>query len=218
MKFAVSILAALLLALSQWQPAAAQSNALVNQAVAALGGADALRNLKSVTIRGEAKFWEPGQSKVAGVDPKFAEDATFTVTWDLAAGVARTEWERDHKYPEPVLKITYTETALNNLGFVTDKDGSKGMSGVRLAAHLRELQRASPTLLLKAVDNPRSVASVRPQALGRQSLPAVALSVGSTKYTILFDPKTHLLAAIRTLAVRQVPSRGSFAISSLPRN
>src|SRR5262245_21590669 len=57
MKLVLSISTALLLAMSPWQPAAAQNNALVTQAVTALGGADALRNLKGVTITGEAKFW-----------------------------------------------------------------------------------------------------------------------------------------------------------------
>ena len=69
--------------------------------------------------------------------------------------MARTEWDRDHKYPDPVLKINYIETVLPTLGFVTDQQGAKGMSGVRIAAHLRELERASPTLLLKAVDDPQ---------------------------------------------------------------
>ena len=56
--------------------------------------------------------------------------------------MARTEWDRDHKYPDPVLKINYIETVLPTLGFVTDQQGAKGMSGVRIAAHLRELERA----------------------------------------------------------------------------
>src|SRR5881392_2465011 len=86
MKYTLSISAALLLAMSQAQPSLAQ------------GGADALRALKGLAIKGNAKFWEPGQSKVAGGEPKLLEEATFTITWDLAKGMARTEWDRDHKY------------------------------------------------------------------------------------------------------------------------
>jgi len=61
-------LAAVLLAASQMPPAFAQSSPgdLVKQAVAAQGGADALRALKGVAIQGDAKFWEPGQSFAAG--------------------------------------------------------------------------------------------------------------------------------------------------------
>jgi hypothetical protein len=55
MKYALSISAALLLAFSQ--PASAQQvQKLVSDSVQALGGADALRNLKSVSITGEAKY------------------------------------------------------------------------------------------------------------------------------------------------------------------
>jgi hypothetical protein len=200
MKYTLSISAALLLAMSQAQPSLAQNGAsnLVKQAIAAEGGADALRALKGLAIKGEAKFWEPGQSKVAGGEPKLLEEATFTITWDLATGMARTEWDRDHKYPDPVLKINYIETVLPTLGFVTDQQGAKGMSGVRIAAHLRELERASPTLLLKAVDDPKSVGAMGPQKLGKESLPAISLMAGGTKFTVLFDSKTHLPAAIRT--------------------
>src|SRR5262245_66365218 len=96
MKYALSICAALLVALCQSQLPSAQPSQgpapvhkLVSDAVQALGGADALRNLKAISITGEAKYWEPGQSKVAGKDPKHVEDVKFTATRDLAGGRAR---------------------------------------------------------------------------------------------------------------------------------
>jgi glyoxylase-like metal-dependent hydrolase (beta-lactamase superfamily II) len=195
MKHALALTAFALLALSG--PAAAQGN-LVSQAVTALGGADALRGLKSVTMKGEASYWEPGQSKVAGRDPKHVEDVKFTITRDLSSGMARTDWDRDHKYPDPALKIKYSEIAMPTGGFVADEKGAKPMSGVRLAAHLRELARTSPTLLLKAVDNPGSVKPVGNQRVGKTSYRAVALADGGTQYIIAFDNKTHLPVAIRT--------------------
>ncbi len=198
MRYVLAMSAIALLALSQPQPAPAQTNNLVSQAVTALGGADALRGLKSVSIKGEASYWEPGQSKVAGRDPKHVEDVKFTVIRDLSNGMARTDWDRDHKYPDPALKIKYSEIATPNAGFVTDEKGATAMAGVRLAAHLRELNRASPTLLLKAVDNPGSVKVIGNQRVGKTSYRAVALNDGGTQYIIAFDPKTHLPAAIRT--------------------
>ena len=101
--------AAFLLAMVQQQPALAQGNgdSLVKQAVTAEGGADALRGVKGLSIKGDAKFWEPGQSFAPDGDPRFMGDATFTMTWDLASGSARTSWIRDQKYPDPiVLKFT----------------------------------------------------------------------------------------------------------------
>ena len=163
MKYALSISAALLLAMSQVQPSLAQNGAndLVKQAIAAEGGADALRALKRLAIKGEAKFWEPEQSEKAGGEPRFLGDATFTVTWDLAKGMARTDWDRDQKYPDPPVKLKYTE-------------------------------------LVKATDGPKSVAAMGNQKLGKQSLPAVSFMDNGSKFTILFDSKTHLPAAIRT--------------------
>jgi len=91
MKYVLSVVV-LLLAMSQQQPVFAQASGdnLVKEAVAAQGGADALRGLKGLAIKGDAKFWEPGQSFAADGEPRFLGDATFAITWDLAKGQART--------------------------------------------------------------------------------------------------------------------------------
>jgi hypothetical protein len=153
MKYAFSISAALLLALGQLAPAQAQSpRELVNQAIAAEGGLDALRGLKALAIKADAMHWEPGQSKAAGGEPRMLGNTALTITWDLANGMARTEWDRDMKYPA-VEKSKYTDVVTPTLGYVIDDKGaSKPMSGIRVAATLRELERASPTLMLKALD------------------------------------------------------------------
>jgi glyoxylase-like metal-dependent hydrolase (beta-lactamase superfamily II) len=199
MKYTLSF-AALLLAASQVQPALAQGNPgdLVKQAVAAEGGADALRGLKGLDVKGAAKFWEPGQSFAAGGEPRFLGDATFTITWDLVKGVARTDWDRDQKYPDPPIKLKYAETLMPALGFVTDAKGSQPMSRIRVATQLRELERASPRLLLNAMDDPNNVRAAGSEELGKQSLPAVSFTEAGNKFTILFDRATHLPAAIRT--------------------
>jgi glyoxylase-like metal-dependent hydrolase (beta-lactamase superfamily II) len=64
---------------------------------------------------------------------------------------------------------------------------------------LRELERASPRLLIKAMDDLDHVRVAEPERLGAQSLPAVSFTDAGTKFTILFDRATHLPAAIRTL-------------------
>src|SRR5262249_2864528 len=197
MKYALSI-AALVLVISQQRTTLAQNGGdLVKQAVAAVGDAE-LRSLKGLAIKGDAKFWEPGQSLVAGAEPRFLGDATFAITWDLANNRARTAWDRDQKYPDPPVKLKYTETVLPTLGYVTDEKSSQAMSGIRVATHQRELERASPWLLVKAMDEPGKVRAAGSQKLGQQSLPAVSYADGPTTFTILFDPTTHLPAALRT--------------------
>ena len=94
MKHVLSISAALLLAASQAQPAMAQKNGnLVSQAVAAEGGADALRALKGLSIRAQVKYWGPEQSETPGGEARVYGDGNLTITWDLARGMARTEFE-----------------------------------------------------------------------------------------------------------------------------
>jgi hypothetical protein len=97
------IFTALLIGAWQTQPAFAQEpRHLVDQAVAAEGGAAALRDLKAVAITADGKYWEPGQSLVAGGEPRVLKDSKLTISWDVANGVARTQWDRDRKYPFPV--------------------------------------------------------------------------------------------------------------------
>jgi glyoxylase-like metal-dependent hydrolase (beta-lactamase superfamily II) len=96
------------------------------------------------------------------------------------------------------VKLKYTETVLPTLGFVTDEKSSQAMSGIRVATHQRELERASPWLLVKAMDESGKVRAAGSQRFGHQSLPAVSYTDGPTTFTILFDTKTHLPAAIRT--------------------
>ena len=153
MKYLLWTSAALLLAISQPPPAQAQSaRELVNQAIAAQGGADALRALKALSIKADATHTEPGQSKTAGGEPRFLGNTTLTIVWDLANDMARTTWDRDMKYPA-VEKSKYTDVITPSLGYVIDDKGaSKPMSSIRAAATLRELERASPTLLLDALD------------------------------------------------------------------
>src|SRR5580704_11511403 len=105
---------------------------LVKAAVTAEGGADALKSLKGLAIKGEAKHWEPGQSLKAGGEPRFLGDTNFTGTVDLGAGAARLDVDRAMKYPA-VEQIKYTEVTTPTLGFVSNDKGSSAASGVRLA-------------------------------------------------------------------------------------
>jgi len=199
MKYAIALSAALLAGVCQFQPAAHAQDPqdLLKQAVAAQGGADALRAFKTAVIKGEAKHWEPGQSHAAGGEARFLGDATFTLTADGVNRLARIDWDRDMKYPA-VERIKYSEIIAPDYGAVTNDKGSQPMSGIRLASEQRELVRQTPLLVLRALENPKDVAAIADQKLGDRSLPAVAYTAGRTRYIIMFDPATHLTAAVRT--------------------
>jgi glyoxylase-like metal-dependent hydrolase (beta-lactamase superfamily II) len=195
------ICAALLMAASHAQPASAQSGPLdlIKAGVAAQGGAEALRAIKTLIQKGDAKHWEPGQSYSVNGESRFLSDSTVTVSVDFTVPArVRWDWDRDMKYPA-IEKLKYSEISYPDYGAVIDDKGEAGpMSGIRLATNLRERLRDSPGLLLRALDSPENLSSVEDQTLGDQILPAAAFTEGPTTYIIIFDRSTRLPAAVRT--------------------
>src|SRR5207245_1130037 len=160
----------------------------VKQSVDALGGANALRALKTSVYKADAKHWEPGQSNSVNGEARFLGDSTLTITVDFTAPIrVRYDWDRDMNSPA-VEKVTYSEIRYPTYGAVVDEKGeAKPMSGIRLATNLREGARGSPVLLLRAMDSPQNVSAIEDQKLGNQTLPAVAYAEGPNKYIIIFD-------------------------------
>jgi glyoxylase-like metal-dependent hydrolase (beta-lactamase superfamily II) len=200
MKYGLIISAAVLLATTAFTPASAQTNPndLIKLGVEAQGGADALRAIKTLVSKGEAKHWEPGQSYSVNGESRPLDDSTFTTTADFNAPVrVRFDWDRNMKYPA-VEKLRYSEIFYPTFGAVIDDKGAvKPMSGVRFAAENRERGRSSPMLLLRALDNPQNVSAIENQKLGDKTLPAAVYTQGPDRYVILFDPATKLPAAVR---------------------
>jgi glyoxylase-like metal-dependent hydrolase (beta-lactamase superfamily II) len=208
----LSLAGALLLGLAATPPLAAQTTApvdLVQQAVTAMGGAQALGALKTLTITAEAKHWEPEQSLVADGPPRALGTSTLTVSWDLVQGMARTDWGHTMLYPFPGSE-KYSELVTPSYGAVIDDKGERPMSSWRLAFELRERERASPVLLLKALNAPQRLAAMPDQKLAGTILPAISFADGAQTFTILFDPKTHLPAAIRSFEDDDIHGDGAF--------
>ena len=156
MKYALMISAALLVTSGHFQTVSAQSPTdLVKQSVEALGGADALRAVKTMVSKVDAKHWEPGQSNSVNGESRFLGDSTETISVDFAASggaVARYDWDRDMQYPA-VERLKYSEIRYPTWGAaIDDKGQATPMSGIRIAANLRESLRGSPVLLLRALD------------------------------------------------------------------
>jgi len=202
MRYALMLSAALFVASGLAQPASAQSPAdLVKQSVEALGGANAMRAINTLFEKVDAKHWEPGQSHSVNGESRFLGDSKLTISVDYtnkSGAIVRYDWDRDMQYPA-VEKVKYSEIRYPTYGAVIDeKGGITPMSAIRLAANLRESFRASPKLMLYAMDTPQSVSAIEDQKLGNQTLPAIAFTNGPTKYIIMFDRATKLPAAVRT--------------------
>src|SRR2546421_12783403 len=137
MKYALMFSTALLMAFSQMQqPASAQSSPadLVKQGVEALGGANALRALKTVVYKIDAKHWEPGQSHSVNGESRFLGDSMVTVSVDYTDPIrVRYDWDRDMQYPA-VERVKYSEIRYPTYGAVIDDKGqATPMSAIRLA-------------------------------------------------------------------------------------
>src|SRR5438876_11082412 len=78
-----------------------REQSLVNRAVDAMGGAERLAAIQSVSAKGTTKQWEPEQSEVPGGEMRFANEASFDVVQDRAKRAARTDIERRFAYPTP---------------------------------------------------------------------------------------------------------------------
>jgi glyoxylase-like metal-dependent hydrolase (beta-lactamase superfamily II) len=181
---------------------------LVNRAVEAMGGAERLAAVQSVSAKGTTKQWEPEQSDRPGGEMRFANETSFEVVQDRKSRAARTDIERRFAYPSP-RTFKFSEIVTPDAGFVlgVDTNGrnaqsqkmnppAHSMSGARLTSTQRESLRASSTALLsQMLANP---ANVRPSldlvAEGR-SYPAVTYG----PYTVGFDPQTGLPVRVRTL-------------------
>jgi glyoxylase-like metal-dependent hydrolase (beta-lactamase superfamily II) len=187
------------------QPASAQSGVdLVKQAVEAQGGLAAVNAAKTTILKVEAKHWEPGQSTSPTGEAKFLGDSTYTQTVDNATRTVRLDWDRDMKYPA-VERLKFTEISSQTFGVVINEKGEQApMSGIRLAATLRERDRGSPRLLARALENPSSITAMPNQQAGNRSLPAVSIKSGNNTFIVLFDPATKLPAVIRNREIDNI--------------
>ena len=193
--------------------AAAQDDALqmVQQGIDAMGGAAALRGLRTLSIRGRAQHWAPGESFETGGPPRFVGDAAFLTSSDFGREATRTEWNRSFKFPFPHPQ-GFIEIVLPQSGFVQGVDATDAyrtlpdltssppahaMSGVRLATEQRELARRSPRFLLEALQAPERLTMLSAQELQGIGWPALQYRAERSTFTVVFDPRTRLPARIR---------------------
>jgi glyoxylase-like metal-dependent hydrolase (beta-lactamase superfamily II) len=184
---------------------------VVNRAVEALGGANTLTAVRTFAVKGTVRQWEPEQSIVPGGEMRAANESTFEAVTDLVGRAARIDWVRNYVYPA-TRTYTFTEIVTPDAGYVAGIDSTArnkqnlesnppahAMSGLRLAATLRELRRSSPLLLAEMRQNPARVSSAGTVTINGASYPAVNYRVGDQTYIVLFDRQSGLPTRIRTL-------------------
>jgi glyoxylase-like metal-dependent hydrolase (beta-lactamase superfamily II) len=181
---------------------------LVQRAVDAMGGADQIAAIKTISVKGTMKQWEPEQSDVPGGEMRFANESSYEVVQDRTRRAARYDWEKKFAYPAP-RTFTFSEIVTPDAGYVIGIDSNSrnaqnlqsnppahAMSGLRLATLQREAGRgASTSLLLNMRNNPDQVRSAPDVVVGGVAYPAVSYG----PYIVAFDAQTGLPARVRTL-------------------
>ena len=192
-------------------PPQSRERELIDRALVALGGADALRALRSVSLKGTVKHWEPEQSYTPGGEARFAAESGFDTTLDFVNRRARIDWEKNFAYPSP-RTFKFSEVVTPAAGYVIgiDSNGRNAqnrnanplahtMSGLRLATTQRELRRSSPALLLEMRDNLARITRIANVVIGGVSYPALSYNAGGVTFMVMFDSQTGLPARVRTL-------------------
>ena len=181
---------------------------LVGRAVQAMGGAERLNAIKTVSVKANVKHWEPEQSDAPGGEARFAAQSTVEVVQDRSRGASRSDWVKNFAYPAP-RTYTFSEIVTPEGGYVLGVDTTgrnaqsmkmsppaHSMSGYRLATARRESRRNSISgLLLSMQANPDKVKPAPEIVAGGASYPAVAFD----EFVVAFDPATGLPARVRTL-------------------
>ena len=187
--------------------AATSPQDLVNAAYAAMGGA----KLKTITVKAQLQQYDPGESFSVS-DPAKPDTGVSDLTQsrDLQRGFARNEWVRPKA--DDGGKRTYTEIVTPTAGYVIGNDATDGrlpkrtvkgnqpehtMSGRRLTATLRELER--PFVVLEMKRHPDRVSAIGDQTIAGKTYPAVQYRGEYGSFILIFDPKTNLPARVRTL-------------------
>ena len=205
------LLLLLLLGVSVGAPPPLCAQDLINGALAAMGGADALAQVKTIVVKGTVRHWEPEQSMVAGGEMRLTADSTFEMTGDFTAHAVRVDWVKNFVYPSQ-RTFQFSEIVMPEAGYVIGIDSNTrnkqsresnppghAMSSLRLTATQRELRRASPALLLEMRNHPDKVSASPAITIGGITYPALTYQSDPYAFIVMFDPQTHLPARIRTL-------------------
>jgi len=183
----------------------------IERALAALGGADKLAAATAISIKGSVKHWEPEQSVKPGGEMRLAGESTFVQHRAFADGITRTEWLRKMAYPAP-REYKFTELVTPVAGLVEGVDSTAvpksatptdpprhAMSGVRLAAALRELERTSPRIVFDMKSDPSKVSAGSELVINGHGVPALRYQTGGATLMVAFDPATGLPSRIRSM-------------------
>src|SRR5215472_6244421 len=178
----------------------------VNAAYTAMGG----DKLKTISLTAHVEQFDPGESFSVTDPTKPDRGASDLVrTRDIARGLTRNEWVRPKVDGS---KRTFTEIVTPTAGYVIGDDAVEGrlpkrtvkgakpehtMSGRRLTATLRELER--PGVVMEMKQHPDRVSAVADQKVEGKTYSALRYRGDYGTFIVMFDSETNLPVRIRTM-------------------
>lgn len=172
-----------------------KARVLLDQALTAMGGVEALRALQDITIRYDGKAFEPTQG-VTSSAPLESYPRTGWLVTEL--GASRFSFEQQLLYPGG-FNFSSRVVGIGNGGFrVEHRSRSWSPLGTGAAAQRTELTRTLPhTLLLNLLEQSGSLRDAgRDTRDGRSVDLVVATPPGEGLLTLAFDAETHLFSSI----------------------
>lgn len=170
---------------------------IVNDAAAALGGADRLKAVKTLVLEGTGTQWNLGQDVVPG-----ARGQTFTVsaykrTVDVAGGRARTELTRKPNFayfqgPAAQTQVAGIDGAV---AYNVAANGTASRAADTVAAERRAELLHHPVAAVRAALDPMAKLS-NPRTDGGQS--SVDVSTAGGTFTLSIDATTKLPSRVTT--------------------
>lgn len=169
----------------------------VDSAIAAMGGRDALLELKSQRIVSHGDNFEPEQTLRPGAEPRKVSTFTCTLFRDLTAGQLRYEWQRETLYPFK-LSWRFTEIINGDQGAILGTDGARSpakrpASAARMAARRKELSRAPVSVLMNALVRSSSLLRLVDQMIRGRPNYVVSFDDGGLLVVLAIDDQTRLL-------------------------
>ena len=192
----------------------------------AMGG-DKLEQVTSIVSKGTVQAWDPGESyAVADLAVPDGGRSTFVQTWDHTKRYQRIEWVRPRAGggTRSFVEILMPDV---NAGYVLGNDANGAatkrtvttnanqpvhtMSGIRLTASLRELERS--TVIYDMHDHPDRISDAPALTIGGKPYPAVQYRGDHGTFVVAFDPATKLPVVVRTRDFDQLMGDADFDLS-----
>lgn len=173
---------------------------IVNDAAAALGGADRVSAVKTLVLDGTGTQYNLGQDLVPGASGQTFTMSAFKRTIDVAGGRARTELTRTPNFtffqgPAAQRQVAGIDGAV---GYNVGANGTATRAADPVAADRRADLLHHPVTAVRAALDPTATLS-NPRTEGSQSSVDVATAAGQS-YTLSIDSSTKLPSRVTTRA------------------